>query len=97
MDNNYEIEKVDTKELTLQQREEIINSNHYTKAEIYVGMGNPVPSISMTAHECTVIELAKLAIALEQEAKYIYQTYPLTKSIAEQVEVEIIDFKGKEI
>ena len=97
MDNNYEIEKVDTKELTLQQREEIINSNHYAKAEIYVGMDNPVPSISMTAHECTVIELAKLAIALEQEAKYIYQTYPLTKSIAEQVEVEIIDFKGKEI
>ena len=42
-------------------------------------------------------EIAKLAIALEQEAKYIYQTYPLTKSIAEQVEVEIIDFKGKEI
>ena len=34
MDNNYEIEKVDTKELTLQQREEIINSNHYAKAEI---------------------------------------------------------------
>ena len=97
MDNNYEIEKVDTKELILQQREEIINSNHYTKAEIYVGMDNPVPSINMTAHECTVIELAKLAIALEQEAKYIYQTYPLTKSIAEQIEVEIIDFKGKEI
>lgn len=97
MDNNYEIEKVDTKELTLQQREEIINSNHYTKAEIYVGMGNPVPSISMTAHKCTAIELAKLAITLEQEAKHIYQTYPLTKSIAEQVEVEIIDFKGKEI
>ena len=72
MDNNYEIEKVDTKELTLQQREEIINSNHYAKAEIYVGMGNPVPSISMTEHNCTAIELAKLAIALEQEAKYIY-------------------------
>ena len=97
MDNNYEIEKVDTKELTLQQREEIINSNHYTKAEIYVGMGNPVPSISMTAHKCTAIELAKLAIALEQEAKYIYKTYPLTKSIAAQAKVEIIDFKGKEI
>ena len=97
MDNNYEIEKVDTKELTLQQREEIINSDHYAKTEIYVGMGNPVPSISMTAHKCTAIELAKLAIALEQEAKYIYKTYPLTKSIAEQVEVEIIDFKGKEI
>lgn len=97
MDNNYEIEKVDTKELASQQREEIINSNHYAKAEIYVGMGNPVPSTSMTAHKCTDIELAKLAITLEQEAKYIYQTYPLTKSIAEQIEVKIIDFKGKEI
>ena len=97
MDNNYEIEKVDIKELASQQREEIINRDHYAKTEIHVGMGNPVPSISMTAHECTVIELAKLAIALEQEAKYIYQTYPLTKSIAEQTEVEIIDFKGKEI
>ena len=97
MDNNYEIEKVDTKELTLQQREEIINSNHYAKAEIYVGMDNPVPSTIMAAHKCTAIELAKLAITLEQEAKHIYQNYPVTKLIAEQIEVEIIDFKGKEI
>ena len=51
----------------------------------------------MTTHECTFIELAKLAIALEEEAKHIYQTYPVTKLIAEQIEVEIIDFKGKEI
>ena len=97
MDNNYEIEKVDTKELALQQREEIINSNHYAKAEIYVGMDNPVPSISMTAHKCTAIELARLAVTLEQEAKHIYQNYPVTKLIAEQIEVKTIDFKGKEI
>lgn len=97
MDNNYEIEKVDTKELASQQREEIINSDHYAKTEIYAGMDNPVPYISMTTHNCTAIELAKLAIALEQEAKYIYKTYPLTKSIAAQAKVKIIDFKGKEI
>ena len=97
MDNNYEIEKVDTKELASQQREEIINSDHYAKAEIYVGMGNPVPSISMTTHNCTAIELARLAVTLEQEAKHIYQNYRVTKLIAEQIEVETIDFKGKEI
>jgi hypothetical protein len=90
MSEDFEIDKVDKKELAKQLEEKILKGEH-TELRILIGTGDEDPICSLINKGSTYRELGMLYKCLEQVRNMIKSRYPMAVMYAQ----ECLEFNGR--
>ena len=83
MNEQYEIAKIDKKEMVKQIEEDYLKGD-YTELKIIVAEGSKDPICSLVNHGSTYKELGILYMCLEETKKTIENRYPLAVKFAKE-------------